>query len=375
MTVRQITTTPGFQSGVFSRPYLVRNSGDTTVYLGQDSSLTVQTRNISLPAGASLNWEGETELWAMVESGVGELEVLYDANSAFTPGPTSVGINGPVQVFGTVAMNGRAYFLGNFQGTLNRSTVTPAYIDGVQVAVFLDIPDDVQTIRFEINNDRSSVGDDVGRYYAWLEWQEEVTPGIYTTIYSEAVASMTGSRAFLTIPKRTNTLNITVCNPQTNPAFMDGATIRIRVSGFTSTLPQTYYNEVFTIPPGLTAITVVNQQFSQLSVGSSGIFFNTQAPLGNSLVALSTFMGTTDLHLELTSGFGAGTTVDMDVFAYSPETVAYASSTRILSARGLVVDDIKDYVLNLPALPILFRFRRSAAVSGTIALTLTSRNY
>lgn len=107
MTVRVVTDKAQFQSGVFSRPYLVRNSGATTVYFGQDSSLTPATRAVSLPPGSSLNWQGSTELWAVCATGqTGELEIMQDANSAFTPGPSTVNIAGTVPVSGSVDTSG-----------------------------------------------------------------------------------------------------------------------------------------------------------------------------------------------------------------------------------------------------------------------------
>lgn len=109
MPVRPVTDRATWQSGTFTRAYIVKNSGDTTVYLGQDSSLTVATRAFSLPSGSTLNWAGDTELWAVTDAGAqGELEVLYDASSAFTPGPDKVTatIDGPVTVNGNVGVTG-----------------------------------------------------------------------------------------------------------------------------------------------------------------------------------------------------------------------------------------------------------------------------
>ncbi len=82
---------PKFIAGVYSNPFLVRNSGEATVYLGQDSSLSVIARAITLGPGASLNWQGKTELWAITDAGeTGELEWLYDADTTITPGPDVV---------------------------------------------------------------------------------------------------------------------------------------------------------------------------------------------------------------------------------------------------------------------------------------------
>lgn len=83
---------PSFVAGVYTRPFLIKNSGNATVYLGQDSSLTVASRAFSIAPGGTLNWEGKTELWAIADKGsVSEMEVLYTGNTSSTPGPSIVG--------------------------------------------------------------------------------------------------------------------------------------------------------------------------------------------------------------------------------------------------------------------------------------------
>lgn len=91
MTVYNVRDTPDMISGVFTRPYIVKNSGAAVIYLGQDSSLTVETRAFSLPSGSTLNWSGSTELWAVTDTDkLGELEVLYTGENSFSPGPSTV---------------------------------------------------------------------------------------------------------------------------------------------------------------------------------------------------------------------------------------------------------------------------------------------
>lgn len=83
---------PSFVAGVYTRPFLIKNSGNATVYLGQDSSLTVASRAFSIAPGGTLNWEGKTELWAITDKGsTSEMEVLYTGNTSSTPGPSIVG--------------------------------------------------------------------------------------------------------------------------------------------------------------------------------------------------------------------------------------------------------------------------------------------
>lgn len=91
MSVFLVTQNANKVSGIFTRPYLVRNGGDKTVYLGQDSSLSPGNQSISMPPGSTLNWSGDTDLWACTDIGESSnLEVLYTGDSAFTPGPTDV---------------------------------------------------------------------------------------------------------------------------------------------------------------------------------------------------------------------------------------------------------------------------------------------
>jgi len=91
MSVVPVDSSATFVSGTFTRPYLVKNSGKETIYLGQDSSLSVIARAFSLPAGSTLNWSGETELWAITDTGLAsELEILYTGENSFTPAPGTV---------------------------------------------------------------------------------------------------------------------------------------------------------------------------------------------------------------------------------------------------------------------------------------------
>lgn len=94
MTVSEISDNAKFISGIYSQPFIVRNDGKETVYLGQDSSLTVGSRSFTLAPGSSLNWGAGTELWAITDPGKSSrLEWMYDSNTSFTPGPSSVSIN------------------------------------------------------------------------------------------------------------------------------------------------------------------------------------------------------------------------------------------------------------------------------------------
>jgi len=106
MPVYPVGTSPTFVTGVYSRPYIVKNSGDVTVYLSQSSALSISGNayEFSLPAGSTLNWSGETELWAaVVAGGTGQLELLFTGENSFTPGPSVISIRSDVDVLTQVS--------------------------------------------------------------------------------------------------------------------------------------------------------------------------------------------------------------------------------------------------------------------------------
>lgn len=108
MTVQFITAErPAFVSGIYTRPYTVRNAGSKDVYLGQDSSLTVGTRSITLTRGATMQWSGDTELWAICAPGEEtSIEYIYEGASSVTDGANVTEIDGPVSIDGPVTVEG-----------------------------------------------------------------------------------------------------------------------------------------------------------------------------------------------------------------------------------------------------------------------------
>lgn len=100
MSVRQVTANPVQVSGVFSDPYVVRNSGTVPVYIGTDSSLSVATRSSTVDPGGTVTWESNgMSLWAVTDPGLtGELEMIYNSKFASTPGPSTVNIGNKVNV-------------------------------------------------------------------------------------------------------------------------------------------------------------------------------------------------------------------------------------------------------------------------------------
>jgi len=94
MPVYPVTEVAKFITGTNVQAYIVKNSGSETVYLGQDSSLTVETRAFSITPGGVLQWPGDsTEIWAVTEAGkVSELELLYNSQATYIPGPDSVSV-------------------------------------------------------------------------------------------------------------------------------------------------------------------------------------------------------------------------------------------------------------------------------------------
>lgn len=97
-------TRPNQLSGIYSDPYVIRNDGVFDVYLGQDSSLTPGTRELTLTPGSTTTWNGQTELWALCNRGEAvEVELIFTADMSFSPGPKIVDVQ---SIIGTVTVDG-----------------------------------------------------------------------------------------------------------------------------------------------------------------------------------------------------------------------------------------------------------------------------
>lgn len=92
MPVYPVTDIAKFITGVNTDSYILKNSGVETVYIGQDSSLTVLNRAFSLPPGSVMQWPGKsTEIWAVTDTGLtAEIEILFNSQANYVPGPDRV---------------------------------------------------------------------------------------------------------------------------------------------------------------------------------------------------------------------------------------------------------------------------------------------
>lgn len=83
-----ITSIPQKISGTASKPYLISNdpSSLSTIYLGQDSSVSPYNYGVKLQAGASLTWQKiDSEVWALTDTGgSAEVSVMYEASATFS---------------------------------------------------------------------------------------------------------------------------------------------------------------------------------------------------------------------------------------------------------------------------------------------------
>ena len=82
-----IGTTPQKISGTASKQYLIANdpSSLSTVYIGQDSSVSTANYGIKLSPGSSLTWQETTkEVWAVVATGNASITVTYEASAAIS---------------------------------------------------------------------------------------------------------------------------------------------------------------------------------------------------------------------------------------------------------------------------------------------------
>lgn len=213
MPVYPVTDSAKFISGTFIRPYIVKNSGDETVYLGQDSSLTVATRAFSLPVGSTLNWSGDTELYAVTDAGVtSEIELLFTGENSFTPGPSTVQ-NRSITDVTTLATGSRA-IAGTPGGQL---TFTPSGLYDVSdySSVLLDVYYDTLGLSADaVNNFFSAVLE----FYRDVDDIVNGIPPVWVAnpqwLAADATATLTGrARGSVQAPVLARYLNIRVfCN-------------------------------------------------------------------------------------------------------------------------------------------------------------------
>lgn len=78
-------------SGTASRPYLLISGADSqsTIYVGQNSSVSLNSYAVPLAPGASITWTDiHSEVWAITATGgTANLTVAYEASGTFTPTP------------------------------------------------------------------------------------------------------------------------------------------------------------------------------------------------------------------------------------------------------------------------------------------------
>lgn len=78
-------------STLYSKPYQIRNSGDATIYLGKDTTVSSGQYDWSLSPGDTLGFGAETFLYVICAPGESStLEQQYGALGNFTPGPSNV---------------------------------------------------------------------------------------------------------------------------------------------------------------------------------------------------------------------------------------------------------------------------------------------
>lgn len=94
-----VTSTPQKISGTASKPYLISNdpSSLSTIYLGQDSSVSPYNYGVKLSPSGSLTWTEITkEVWAITDTGgSAKVSVMYEASGTFSSQVASVSANLP----------------------------------------------------------------------------------------------------------------------------------------------------------------------------------------------------------------------------------------------------------------------------------------
>lgn len=82
---------------------LLQNTGDSTVYMGPDTSVTSLNYELSLPPGATVNWEGGDLFAICAATETSAIGIKYGANTSITPGPSTVTSVGQADVLYAVS--------------------------------------------------------------------------------------------------------------------------------------------------------------------------------------------------------------------------------------------------------------------------------
>lgn len=375
MPVFPVAPSPNKISGIFTRPYLVKNGGVKTVYLGQDSSLTVGTQSISLPAGGSLNWSGETELWACTAPGeTSNLEILYTGDSAFVPGPSQV----DATITDPVTINGPSRELANGVANLIPvSNASPGYQGTNQptIVTLYPIPTDVQSLYI-----RAYMGDVIPTStsvlqtgYLWLQWySSNPVPGPAVQIHTEAIPLAYGFTVNTIIPKRADYLRITAVNPIPNPAIST-CSITARVIGFSTQVEESFATDIITpTRSSISTLQINSEPFSFFNISDTQIDLQgITASTATLYTTISHKAGPTTISVR-TGSYGAGQNVTLSLRGNQPEVNGSSSYGFAFTSGPLPTDSQLSFQAILPPLPLQLVIQRSAAFTFRAAIELSA---
>jgi hypothetical protein len=328
----------------FSVRFIVRNDGLTTVYLGQDSSLTVDNRAFTLGPGASLNWAADTDLYAITALGeTGAIEYLYTGDTSFTPGPSVV----------------EAVNLINSEQLFN--TIVDVINDGVSL-LYSGTCAGYTTLRVEIQVGLGgALAAPNGETYTIYVQQYDSAGNAFKTEYFYY-----NGIGHLVIPIIGDSIDITLNATLALPA---PGSRRIEAWLYTAPLPRQYYNQPVSLPSGVAIVGYTS--IANINAGEfwAGANFVVAASPATCQYYLPHYAGPATL-CSMVSGTAAGTT-SMELYV----TEALGSTFLDLWRRTVTVaanaEDNVNVEVTLPERPLAIQVS-AATISKRYEFTLSS---
>lgn len=294
------TNRPQQISGPYSNAYLVKNDGNDTIWLGQDSSLSPTSYSVLLAPGSSMNWSGTTELWAIAASSGQTLAWFYDGTGAFTPGPSVVTAITSNRI-GTIIPKTTYLIPASSNNTVFSHADSSAYS-----ALLFRVGDSV-------TNNANATRDSIRFAINWYD-----SDGVYVTS-DEFTESLTGIVEY-TIEVKGDSFDV-----QTTNAFA-ATSLPISVRGTTLALPERYYHQPGAQNQVVGAVSTY-QYFSPLA--GIDAMLATKPVAGIAQIFLPTLSGDTEIGQLYVKGGPAQHTITLYASINTNKILSYVQAVNV----------------------------------------------
>ena len=344
-----IGTTPQKISGTASKQYLISNdpASVSTVYIGQDSSVSTSNYGIKLSPGSSLTWQEITkEVWAIVATSSANITVTYQAAAAISGQIQALSSSNPVLLQTLVIPFTSGSPLGEVTAYLNDQYV--AKYTGLRV-----------TIQTNITTAGGALNNAAGVYLYFRGTQSAITLPTSTTAQPQNDASWSinaASGATGLIPA-IQSYDFTVNNLYLTNTYLG--------YGFGATTPTgTYTVRLFGLTQPLATNKYLNVYGSNDQV-KAGVMLSQGFTTGTTNVEIPSMGGNATLSMTTTAA--TPTSVIIGLYTYVTGTVYQFYSGGYLTPGTLGSGRLDN--ITLPNAPV--RITAIIAGTGTIQINLT----